>query len=235
MNLKLALRVSGVAYLLIFITGFYANFSVLETMVVASDPEATVINFMQNHAQVGLGILAFVAMLAFDVILVFTLFYITKKVSLNISVIASAFRLLHAIGFGMALMCLIEIYQITDLPLGLDMPELQHTVMSVLLKFDEIWAIGLLFFGIHLAFLGYLSFKSDLVPKSMGYLLFLAAMGYMVSCTAQLFMPNYAEYEQGFELLVMVFGVVGELAFTIWLLIKGFGGNSLKPLGPFER
>ena len=231
MNLKLALRVSGFAYLLIFITGFYANFSVLETMVMPSDPETTVKNFMQYHTQVGQGILAFVAMLAFDMILVFTLFYVTKKVSRKMSAIASGFRLLHAIGFGMALMYLIEIYQITDRPLGMDVPELQDTVMSLLLKFDEIWAIGLLLFGIHLAFLGYLSFKSDLVPKSMGYLLFLAAMGYLVSCTAQLLMPNYVEYEQGFELLVMVFGVVGELAFTIWLLIKGFGRNSLKTMG----
>lgn len=230
MDLKLTLRVSGFAYLLIFITGFYANFSVLETKVVGSDSEATVINFIQYHTQVGRGILAFVAMLAFDVILVFTLFYVTKKASRKISAIASGFRLLHAIGFGMALMCLIQIYQITDRPLGMDMTELQNTVMSLLLKFDEIWAVGLLLFGIHLAFLGYLSFKSDLIPKSMGYLLFLAAMGYLVSCTAQLLIPNYAEYEQGFELLVMVFGVVGELAFTIWLLIKGFGRNPLKTI-----
>ena len=230
MNLKLALRVSGFAYLLIFITGFYANFSVLETMVMPSDPETTVKNFMQYHTQVGQSILAFVAMLAFDVILVFTLFYVTKKVSRKMSAIASGFRLLHAIGFGMALMYLVEIYQITDRPLGMDVPELQDTVMSLLLKFDEIWAIGLLLFGVHLAFLGYLTFKSDFVPKSMGYLLCLAAIGYLVSCTAQLLMPNYTDYEQGFELLVMVFGVVGELAFTIWLLIKGFGRNPLKTI-----
>nr|WP_297784929.1 DUF4386 domain-containing protein [uncultured Allomuricauda sp.] len=231
MNLKLALRVSGFAYLLIFITGFYANFSVLETMVVASDPSATVINFMQYHTQVGQGILAFVAMLTFDVILVFTLFNVTKKVSRKISAIASGFRLLHAIGFGMALMCLIEIYQITDHSSGVDTSILENSVIFFLQRFDEIWTIGLLFFGVHLAFLGYLSFKSDLVPKSMGYLLFLAAMGYLVSCTAQLLISNYAEYEQGFELMVMVFGVVGELAFTIWLLVKGFGRNQLKAIG----
>tara|TARA_E500000318_G_scaffold109658_1_gene123154 strand:- start:5843 stop:6544 length:702 start_codon:yes stop_codon:yes gene_type:complete len=230
MNLKLALRVSGFAYLLIFITGFYANFSVLETMVMPSDPETTVKNFMQYHTQVGQGILAFVAMLAFDMILVFTLFYVTKKVSRKMSAIASGFRLLHAIGFGMALMYLVEVYQITGHTSGMEMYTLQNSVITLLQRFDKIWTIGLLLFGVHLAFLGYLSFKSDLVPKSLGYLLCLAAIGYLVSCTAQLLMPNYTDYEQGFELLVMVFGVVGELAFTIWLLIKGFGRNPLKTI-----
>jgi hypothetical protein len=34
-------------------------------------------------------------------------------------------------------------------------------------------------------------------------------------------MPNYDDYEQGLELLVVLFGVAGELSFTVWLLIKG--------------
>ncbi len=235
MNLKLALRVSGLAYLLIFITGFYANFTVLEAMVVASDPEATVINFVQHHTQVGQGILAFLAMLAFDVILVFTLFNVTKKVSRILSAIASGFRLFHAIGFGMALMSLIEMYQITGHISGMEIYTWQNSVIFLLQRFDKIWTIGLLLFGFHLAFMGYLAFKSDLVPKSMGYLLCLAAIGYLVSCTAQLLMPNYTDYEQGFELLVMVFGVVGELTFTIWLLVKGFGQDQMKIKGFLEK
>lgn len=235
MNLRQAFALSGVSYLLIFISGFYANFAILETMVVPTNAEVTITNFMKDHSGLGWGIFGFLAMLFFDVVLVFSLYIVTQKVNKNLSVVASGFRLLHAVCFGVALLCLVEVYLITGDSVGLNMPSLQNLVMHLLQRFDEFWNIGLLLFGVHLAFLGYLSFKSDLVPKSMGYLLCLAAMGYLVSCTAQLLMPNYKDYEQGFELLVIAFGVVGEMAFTIWLLIKGFGRNPLKKIGPLER
>ncbi len=221
MDLRKAFLVSGIGYLLIFISGFYANFAILETMVVPSNTEVTVSNFLKDHSTLGWGIVGFLAMLFFDIVLVFFLFFVTKKVSRKLSFVASGFRLLHAICFGIALMCLVEVYRITDDSVGLNMPSLQNLVMSFLQSFDEIWTLGLLLFGVHLALLGYLSIKSDIIPKSIGYLVLLAAIGYLVSCSAKLVMPNYTDYEQGLELLVVLFGVVGELSFTVWLLIKG--------------
>nr|WP_288934589.1 DUF4386 domain-containing protein [uncultured Allomuricauda sp.] len=221
MNLRQASLVSGIGYLLIFISGFYANFAILETMVVPSNAEVTVTNFLKDRSSLGWGIVGFLAMLFFDVVLVYSLFFVTKKVSRKLSFVASGFRLLHAIGFGIALMCLVEIYRITGDSLGLNMSSLQNLVMFLLQRFDEIWTMGLLLFGVHLTLLGYLSLKSDFVPKGLGCMLLLAAIGYLVSCSAKLVMPNYDDYEQGLELLVVLFGVAGELSFTVWLLIKG--------------
>jgi len=221
MNLRLAFLVSGIGYLLIFISGFYANFAILETMVVPSNGEMTIANFLKDRSELGWGVLGFLAMLFFDIILVFSLFFVTKKVSRKLSFVASGFRLLHAVCFGIALMCLVEVYRITGYSVGLNMQSLQNLVMSLLQRFDEIWNMGLLFFGVHLAFLGYLSIKSDLIPKGLGYMLLLAAIGYLMSCSAKLVMPNYNDYEQGLELLVVLFGITGELSFTVWLLMKG--------------
>jgi hypothetical protein len=222
MNLRQAFLVSGIGYLMIFISGFYANFAILETMVVPSNAEMTLTNFLKDRSGLGWGIFGFFSMLFFDIVLVFSLFFVTKKVSRKLSFVASGFRLLHAICFGIALMCLVEVYRITGDSVVLNMSSLQNLVISLLQRFDEIWNMGLLLFGVHLAVLGYLSLKSDIIPKSIGYLVLLAAMGYVVSCSAKLVMPNYNDYEQGLELLVVLFGVVGELSFTVWLLIKGF-------------
>jgi hypothetical protein len=222
MNLKQAFLVSGIGYLFIFISGFYANFAILETMVVPSNAEMTVTNFLKDRSSLGWGIVGFFSMLFFDVVLVFSLFFVTKKVCRKLSFVASGFRLLHAICFGIAWMCLVEVYRMTGDSVGLNMSSLQNLVMSLLQRFDEIWNMGLLLFGVHLAVLGYLSLKSDNIPKSIGYLVILAAIGYVVSCSAKLVMPNYNDYEQGLEMLVVLFGVVGELSFTVWLLMKGF-------------
>ncbi|MBO0340416.1 MAG: DUF4386 domain-containing protein [Bacteroidota bacterium] len=221
MYLRKALVISGLSYLMIFITGFYANFSILETMVVSDNVEVTVANFIGQRTRLGSGILAFLGMLIFDVVLVFSLYPVTKQTNRKLTIVASVFRMLHAIGFGIALISLIRIYHLTDSPGSMDVIELEDSIMHLLEKFDSTWTLGLLFFGIHLAFLGYLSVKSAIIPKSIGYLLLLAALGYLVSCSAKLVLTVYTDYEQFFESMVVLFGVVGEFSFTIWLFIKG--------------
>lgn len=225
MDFKQALRVSGISYLMIFLAGFYANFFVLETMVVPLDPKTTVTNFIQYRPMLRAGILGFVVMLLFDVTLVGSLYYITNQANRRLSILASGFRLLHALAFAIALASLFHIYQLTGHTDYLNLEQIQPAIMSALANFDTIWTLGLLLFGVHLIFLGYLCLKSKWVAKFVGVMLLLAAVGYLTDCTAKLFMGNYVDYQEVFGFLVIVLGVLGELTFTIWLLFKGFFGN----------
>lgn len=225
MDFKQALRVSGISYLMIFLAGFYANFFVLETMVVPLDPKTTVTNFIQYRPMLRAGILGFVVMLLFDVTLVGSLYYITNQANRRLSILASGFRLLHALAFAIALASLFHIYQLTGHTDYLNLEQIQPAIMSALANFDTIWTLGLLLFGVHLIFLGYLCLKSKWVTKFVGVMLLLAAVGYLTDCTAKLFMGNYVDYQEVFGFLVIVLGVLGELTFTIWLLFKGFFGN----------
>jgi hypothetical protein len=93
--------------------------------------------------------------------------------------------------------------------------------MLSLSAFNHIWLIGLVFFGIHLLFLGYLIIKSGEVPKVLGILLVVAGIGYLVDSFANFMLPNYTDYKDVFALLVIVPGVIGELSFTVWLLWRG--------------
>ncbi|MCK0107916.1 DUF4386 domain-containing protein [Flavobacteriaceae bacterium S0825] len=213
-------KISGIAYLMIFISGFYANFAVLESLLDINNPSITTANFINNHSQFGNGLLGFVMMLFFDALLVWSLFGLTKSISKNITYLASFFRLLHALFFGIALFKLWNIYQLTFN--ASNSVTLQHRVMKLLLDFDTLWTVGLLFFGIHLIVLGYLALKSQYIPKALGLLLLLAAIGYIIDGMAKLFMPNYIDYKDVFEVIVIMPSVIGEFSFTVWLLIKGF-------------
>lgn len=213
-------KISGIAYLMIFITGFYANFAVLESHLDSSNTSITTTNFINNHAQFGSGLFGFVLMLAFDIVLVWSLFSFTKSISKNLSYIASFFRLIHALFFGVALFKLVQIYQLTNITSS--SLELQDKVKALLLDFDTLWTVGLLFFGVHLIVLGYLVIKSTYIPKTFGVLLLLAALGYILNGMAKLFMSNYSDYKAIFEIIVIMPSVIGEFSFTIWLLIKGF-------------
>jgi hypothetical protein len=222
--MKQITKISGIAYLMIFITGFYANFAVLESLIDSNNPLITTTNFIANHSQFGNGLLGFAIMLFFDALLVWSLFSLTKSTSKNTSYIASFFRLLHALFFGVSFFKLFQIYQLTNI--AESSIELQHQVTKLLSDFDILWTIGLLFFGIHLIVLGYLVLKSTYIPKALGILLVLAAFGYIIDGMAKLSMSNYDDYKSIFEVIVILPTVTGELSFTIWLLIKGLKKNS---------
>ena len=59
------------------------------------------------------------------------------------------------------------------------------------------------------------------IPWFLGILLMLAGAGYVIDTLANAFLANYDDYATVFLLIVAVPSVVGELAFTIWLLWRG--------------
>lgn len=226
--MKQIAKISGIAYLMIFIAGFYANFAVLEGLIDSNNQHITTTNFINNHSEFGSGLLGFAFMLFFDVLLVWLLFNLTKSTSKNLSYLASFFRILHAVFFGVALLKLLHIYELTNNISN--SIKLQQLVTGLLLDFETLWTIGLLFFGVHLIVLGCLALKSTYIPKTLGALLSLAALGYMIDGIAKLFMTNYIDYKNTFEVIVIMPTVIGEFSLTVWLLIKGFRRSPLESM-----
>jgi hypothetical protein len=69
--------------------------------------------------------------------------------------------------------------------------------------------------------IGYLMLASGSAPRIIGILLAVAGAAYVIDTLANALLSNYAEYETVFLVIVAVPSVVGELAFTVWLLRKG--------------
>jgi hypothetical protein len=83
--------------------------------------------------------------------------------------------------------------------------------------FNIIWLIGLFFFGIHLILLGRIIGR----PKIIALFLGIAGIMYMVDTGAHFLLPNYDDYSSIFLALVAIPSIVGEMSFSIWLLVKG--------------
>lgn len=226
--MKTSAKISGIAYVMIFITGFYANFAILSGLIEIHDPSKTLSNISSNISLFRNGLFSFLLMLAFDVLLIAMLFKLTEVVNRTWSYVASGFRMLHAIFFGVALFKLYEVYDLTNSDHVSE--ELSNVVMDLLLKFDELWTIGLLFFGGHLFVLGSFAVKANYIPKFVGFLLIQAALGYFVDGIAKLTFDGYYDYQPYFEAGVILTGVIGELSFTIWLLVAGFSKHKSRPI-----
>ncbi|WP_417237456.1 DUF4386 domain-containing protein [Bizionia paragorgiae] len=221
--MKQRARISGIAYLIIFISGFYANFYAVENLIDLNNINETIQNLNENTSQLSYGIIGFIVMLIFDLLLVWSLYKLFKWVSRNISITASILRFINVLFFCAALLNLFEVYNIiSNKKLNSQSIETQQTIMSLLKKFNEIWTLGLMIFGIHLAFLCYLIFKSNNVPKPIGILLFIGAIGYFIDGFANIFISNYLDYKDIFTIIVIIPAIFGEFSFTLWLLIKGF-------------
>ena len=220
---KLAV-ISGISYLIIFFTGFFSNFYVVEGLIIKSDPTQTFNNLINNQFLFRLGILSFVIMVLLDLLLVWTLYYLLESTNKSISLLASLFRLVNAAVFGIALHYLINIANIANSFTTSDFANREQVVSSIMVyteSFNAVWLVGLIFFGIHLLMLGYLVYKSESFNKIIGSLLIVAGIGYLIDSSAYILLRNYNEYKELLSLIVIIPGVVGELSLTILLLVKG--------------
>ncbi|WP_340818243.1 DUF4386 domain-containing protein [Methanolobus sp. WCC4] len=216
--------VAGISYLIIFVMGILANFFVLEGLIIAGDAAGTLSNLINNEFQFRSGILGFIIMVIFDVVVAWALYILLKPVSKGLSLFAAWLRLVNVTIFGIALYNLFSILRLlgdANYTTLLSTEQLQAQVMLFLTAFNDMWLIGLIFFGLHLAVLGYLIITSGYIPKFIGILLVIAALGYLIDSFANVMLASYAEYAGIFMLIVVVPGVIGELSLTFWLLLKG--------------
>jgi hypothetical protein len=192
--------IAGISYLIIFFAAIFANFFVLQSII--KEPLLTILD---HHMMVRLGILAFLITVVFDVVVAWALLELYKEHPLTLP--STLFRMMHAAIMGVAVFALV---------VSLSSTSSQEILRQVDL-FNIIWLIGLFFFGVHLVLLGRIIGK----PKIIGIFLALAGVMYMVDTGAHFVLPEYETYASVFLALVAVPSIVGEMSFTIWLLIKG--------------
>ena len=222
-TLKKISKIAGIGYLFIFITGIFSNFFVLESLIVPGDASATVNNISDNQSLYRIGILSFIIMVVWDVVLAWALYILLKPVNENLSLLSGWLRLVNSAVFGMALFNLFNVLQIVsnaDYLKVLSREHISAQVMQFFDAFNHTWLIGLVFFGLHLIVLGYLIFTSGYMPKFIGILLIIAAVGYLTDSFANFLLTHYEAYKNIFSLIVVIPGIIGELSLTFWLLFK---------------
>jgi len=192
--------IAGISYLVIFFAAIFANFFVLESIL--KDPLVTI---QENHVIVRFGILAFLITVVFDVVVAWALYELDKENIL--SGLSTLFRMMHAAIMGVAVFAL---------PIALSSttgPEILRQVNI----FNITWLIGLFFFGIHLILLGRILEK----PRFIAVFLIIAGIMYIADTGAHFLLYNYDDYSSIFLALVAIPSIFGEMALSIWLLVKG--------------
>lgn len=203
-----------IAMTLAYFAGDWMTFG---TLVVPGDAAATFARIEASQALFSAGILCFLVVLILDVVVAWALHIFFKPVNRDVSRLAAWLRLVYAAMLGMALPNLVEVQTLVRGAGGarlVDPALWRAQVMLSLEAFHDVWALGLIVFGLHLLTLGYLALCSSFVPKILGVLLLAAGLGFVAEHAGRLLADD-------FDVAVSTFVGWGELVFVFWLLVRG--------------
>ena len=213
-------RVAGFVYLMVAVTAGVAGFA-RSSIVVAGDAAATAANIRASEALFRVGLFADLLQTGFFLLTAVALYALLHHVHRLAAMAMVAFV---AVSVGMQALSLV--LQVAALSIATD-PGLATALGtsgsdSLALLFAELqhdgFVLSQLYFGLWLLPLGFLVVRSGYFPKVLGYLLALACVGYLVDMTAYLLAP---EVQPSVLPVSAILGVLGEVGFIAWLLVKG--------------
>lgn len=214
-------RIGGVLYLIIIVFGFFAEGFVDSQLMVAGDPAGTARNIMAAPTLWRVSIAGNILIVLCAVALLLVEYVLLRVVHTRLVLLAVFFNLVSLALESVSKMNLLETLALLTDPLyakAFAPPQLETLAYFALKSHDIAWNIALLFFGCTCLVNGYLIFKSSFLPRTIGVLLALAGLSYLIACSAALLLPAVAAVILPGILLPVL---VGEASFCLWLLVKG--------------
>ena len=212
-----AALIAGFGLLIMTIFYVFADIFVFQNLIVPGDATTTANNIVANDLLFRTGICCILIVLICDVVVAWALYIFLKKVNKYLSLLTAWFRLVYAAMLGIAMLNFVVVLILlsgANYMAVFETDQLHAQVLLFLNAFYDVWALGLIIFGFHLAALGYLAFKSDYIPKILGILLMAAGLGYLIDYFGSLLFPNS-------DVAISLVLGWGELIFMFWLLFKG--------------
>ncbi|MCO6450770.1 MAG: DUF4386 domain-containing protein [Caldilineales bacterium] len=214
-------RIAGVLYLIITIAAVFTHMYVPGQLVVAGDAAATAANIAASESLFRFGAIGSeLIILLCEVVLSIVLYVLFRPVNKTLSLLAAVSRLIMTTIHGLNLL---NYYFILRLLSGADYlsvfdPNQVNALVSLFLDAHGYgFTIGIAFLVPHVLILGYLIYKSGYFPKVLGVLFLIAGAGYLFDSFALLLVPSY----QTTPIFIALPIAVAEIAFPLWLLIKG--------------
>lgn len=218
---QLIARVGGVLYLIIIVLGALGEAAVRGRIVVPGDAAATAANLRSMEWLWRLGVAGEVVLLICATGLALVLYILLRGVSSDLALAAVFFNLVCIAIEGVAAVSLAAaLFPVASASyLNAFAPE-QLDAMALLSVRSHTAGFGtaLIFFGVECVILGYLIFRSDYMPRSIGVLMGIGGVCYVINSFALILSPPLSS--RLFP-AVLIPSLIAELSLALWLLVKG--------------
>jgi Domain of unknown function (DUF4386) len=213
-------RTGGVLYLVIIVGAAFAEIFVSGRLIVSGDAIATATKIMASESLWRIAFAVTLIVFVCDVAVALILYVLLRPVDRNIALLAAFFRLVYVGIVGVAKLGVLAPLLILGGAgyLKAFQPHQLDALAYLSLRLGRSgFIVSLVFFGFHLLIIGYLIFRSGYFPKTIGVLLTIAALSYLMNSFTSILAPTYAAKISP----ILLLGFVGELSFCLWLLVMG--------------
>lgn len=218
-TLKTTARIAGLLMLVLVALAPFSMLYVPSTLIVPGDAVTTANNIVSSAPMFRLAMASDAVIFLVEIALCALVYTLVRPVNKTLALIAVFARLAMTIIQGLNLLNHVVVMSLlsgSGSVAALAPPQL-HALVSLFLGAHEagvlIWGM---FFGLHLLVLGYLVYRSGYLPKVIGGLLVFVGLVYLAQSFGNILLPNA-------KAVFTAMGSLGflEIAFPVWLLIKG--------------
>lgn len=218
-TLKTTARIAGLLMLVLVALAPFSMLYVPSTLIVPGDAATTANNIVSSAAMFRLAMASDAVIFLVEIALCALVYTLVRPVNKTLALIAVFARLAMTIIQGLNLLnhfVVMSLLSGSGSVAALAPPQL-HALVSLFLGAHEagvlIWGM---FFGLHLLVLGYLVYRSGYLPKVIGGLLVFVGLVYLAQSFGNILLPEA-------KAVFTAMGSLGflEIAFPVWLLIKG--------------
>jgi hypothetical protein len=218
---RLVARVGGVLYLTIIVLGALGEAVVRGSIVVPGNGAATAANLRSMEWLWRLGVVGEIVLLTCAIALALILYLLLRPVSRDLALLAVFFNLVSIAIEGVAAVSLATaLLPMTNAAyVNAFAPEQLNVLAMLSVRSHTLgFGIALTFFGVECVILGYLIYRSAYMPRSIGGLMQIAGVCYVVNSFALLLSPPLSS--RLFP-AILIPSLIAEVSLALWLLAKG--------------
>lgn len=219
-------RIAGLIYLGVVLTGIFTLMYVPSKLIVSDNPSLTYQNIASSETLFRLGIVSGLLCYTFFLFLPLVLYKLLKHVNEYYAKLMVLLAILSVPIFFLNVQnefSVLSLMRDGQSQFGLTTEQIQSRVMLYLEQYDNGLRIVHIFSGLWLFPFGYLVFKSNFLPKLLGFLLMFGCFGYLINFTGNTLFPHYAE--TGIGRYISLPATIGEIGICLWLLVVGVKRN----------
>ena len=214
-------RIGGILYLIIIVAGIFTELFVRDKLIVSGDAIATTNNIMASQLLWRFGIACDLIMHVCDIPLMLIFYLLLKPVNKNLTLLTVLFNLVQTavmVAYKLNLFQTLFLLGSADYLKAFE-PHQLSALAYISIRADGYgFGIGLIFFGFECLVLGYLIFKSEYLPKTIGVMMQIAGLCYLINSFALILAPSFANK---ITPTILIPSLIGELSLCLWLLVKG--------------
>ena len=219
---RTAAKVAGFSGLFSVAIVIFANYALLNPLIVTGNAAETARNIAAHQIQVRVVVACFLSYSASVVVLLTALYVILKPVNRGLALVGALFRLVFSLLWLLTTLNLLSALRLMGSASYLQVFEADRLQvlarLYVAANFDDYY-VGLPFLGLAATVCGYLWLKSRYIPRALAAFGLVSSVWCVICAFAFLIFPNFdkAVNAYWFDSPMALF----EMVVSVWLLFKG--------------